>query len=386
MQKKENDCAKRLKSFLSQRICHRYPDIAMNRLPQKISLAAQTAAVILEEIEAGRWVRSLPGEHELCAQLHVSRRTVRTALEQLSRSGAVKCSHGRRREIVSRRSIPKKSASNRVLLLMPAPLQAFSSLVVFLIDHLREHLMESGYVLETHSNRMPFRGRAPIGLESLAKTIRPAGWVLLQSTESMQRWFSARKLPCVVVGSRYNGIALPSVDRDYGAICQHAVNQFVARGHKRLVLLSPQPRSAGDDMTITGFLEAIAKVRSREVHGIVQEHDGTIPKICAQVDALLSSPQPPTAFFVSRARHVLTVLGHLWSSGLNVPRDAALISRDDDSFLSDVVPSVARYSPNQGIFAKKVSRVVMEVLRGEVRTLDHRIMPTFISGKTLNER
>lgn len=57
------------------------PFKVMNRLPQKVSLVAQTASVILEEIESGRWIGSLPGEHELCAQLHVSRRTVRAALK-----------------------------------------------------------------------------------------------------------------------------------------------------------------------------------------------------------------------------------------------------------------------------------------------------------------
>lgn len=352
----------------------------MNRLPQKISLVAQAAAMILDEIESGRWIGSLPGEHELCAQLHVSRRTVRAALKQLSRSGAIKCRHGRRREIVNRRA-RKKPVSNRVLVLMPEPLQAVSPLGVFLIDRLREHLMEAGYVLETHASRVPFRARTPQELESLAKTLHPAGWVLLQSTESMQRWFVTRGLPCVVIGSCYDGIALPSVDRDYGAVCHHAVNQIVARGHKRLVLLSPQPPSAGDVITAAGFREAVGKVAGLE--GIMQEHDGSVASICAQVDKLMSRAQPPTAFLVCRAHHVLTVMGHLLSTGVKIPSDVAVISRDDDSFLQVVVPTVARYSHNRSVFASKVSRVVMEMLRGELRTQNYKIMPLYIPGKTL---
>ncbi len=110
----------------------------------------------------------MPGEHDLCAHLHVSRRTVRAALKQLSRSGAIKCRHGRRREIVKQRA-RKRPASNRVLVLTPEPLQASSPLTVFLIGRLSEHLTEAGYVLETHASRVPFRARTPQELESLAE-------------------------------------------------------------------------------------------------------------------------------------------------------------------------------------------------------------------------
>jgi DNA-binding LacI/PurR family transcriptional regulator len=356
----------------------------MNQLPQKTSLVAQTAAVILDRIRAGRWSVWLPGEHELSAQLHVSRRTVRAALKQLSRNGDVRCKHGHRREIINRAFLRKRSASRSILLLMPEPLQALSPLVVLLVDRLRTHLIEAGYVLETHASRLPFRLRSPQGLESLAKTKHPAGWVLLQSTEPMQRWFAARASPCVIVGSRYNGIALPSVDRDYYAISQHAVNQFVAKGYKRLAILTPHSDSAGDVLAIKGFQDAIDKRTVAGVQGSVQEHDGSVKDICALISRLMSRANPPTGFLVCRAHHVLTVLGHLLSSEVRVPKDVAIISRDDDSFLQDVVPAVARYSHSQSGFATKVSRVVMEMLSGKLSTEDFKIMPLYIPGKTLD--
>jgi DNA-binding LacI/PurR family transcriptional regulator len=355
--------------------------LPINQLPQKTSLVAQTTAVILNEIESRRWTGWLPGEHELCARLHVSRKTLRAALLELSRKGVIKCSQGRRREIVKRPALP--SRSNRVVVLLSVPLQSLNLLAVLLIDHLREHLMKAGYVLEIHESRMPYRAEGKHALESLSETLRPAGWLLLQSTQAMQEWFGVRGLPCLVIGSRYEGINLPSLDRDHAAVCQHAVNQFLWRGHKHLALLTPSPPAAGDVITVDSFREMVAQTKVANVTGTVQEHDCTVANICAKVDDLLSRPKPPTALLVSRARHVLTVLSHLLNSGVQVPKDVALISRDVDSFIEDVVPGVARYSYSEDLFTSKVSRLVMGILQGHVRIKDYKIMPNFIKGRTL---
>jgi DNA-binding LacI/PurR family transcriptional regulator len=355
----------------------------MNKLPRKTSLVSQTGAVILDEIEAGRWSRWLPGEHELCAHLHVSRRTIRAALEELGHNGILKCTQGRRRQIVTARDHSRKPASQRVVLLMPVPLLSLSPFSVFLIDHLREHLAEGGYTLETHASRVLYRARVPQELENLEASLRPAGWVLLQSSEPMQQWFSDRHRPCVVVGSRYPSVQLPSVDTDYGAVCQHAVGRFLAQGRRRLVLLNPAPEAAGDKKTREGFLEAAGKTQLLVVRAEVAQHDGTVGSICTRLDNLIARAQPPSGLLVSRPRHVLTVVGHLLRRGVRVPEEVAVISRDDDSFLEDVVPTVARYSRNPKVFASKVSEVVLQMVHGAKRFPDHKIMPRFIKGETL---
>jgi DNA-binding LacI/PurR family transcriptional regulator len=355
----------------------------MDRLPQKSSLVTQTAAIVRQEIESGRWTGWLPGEHELSAQLHVSRRTLRAALERLGREGVIRCQHGRRREIILRRPRRRKAAEKRIVVLLRGPVLSLSPFVAFLIERLRKQVMEEGYLLEIRGSGIPYQARASQGLETLARTLDPAGWVLHGSTELMQRWFATRHLPCVVLGSVYNAIDLPSVDWDYAAVCQHAVNQFVAHGHRRLVLLNPQPAAAGDVMTAVGFRDAMARVKVAGVQGSVQEHRGSVASICARLDALMSSPQPPTAFIVSRARHVLTVLGHLMSIGKRVPKDVALIARDNEAFLEDVVPAITRYSHEPGLFASKVSRLVMDMVHGEGRVRSYKIMPDFVRGQTL---
>lgn len=355
----------------------------MNRLPRKISLSVQTAMVIREEIAVGRWAQWLPGEHELSALLHVSRRTVRLALDQLTRDGVVKCQPGKRRRILRHKALQPKRARSRVVFLSPLPLSSMNRFTIFIIDRLREHLAEEGYLLEIHASRDPYRTRLPQQLKKLEETMHPAAWVLAQSTDSMQQWFAHSKLPCVLVGSSYSGVALPSVDFDYAAVCRHAVGQFLARGHRRIVLLNPLSLGAGDMKGEAGFLQAVKNTSASNVEATIVHHNGTVADICSRVDALMRMADRPTALLVSRAYHVVSVLGHLLVCRFRVPQDVAIISRDDDSYLENVVPSLTRYSGNADLFASKLSRVVLEIIRREKPATEHRLMPKFFPGQTL---
>jgi DNA-binding LacI/PurR family transcriptional regulator len=356
----------------------------MKNLPQKISLVAQTASVLKDEIRAGRWSKDLPGEHELCGLLHVGRVTLRRALRQLEREGWVRTSQGKRRRIVHRRSLAAPARSDRVMLLTPVPWQGLPPQIVFWIDGLRGHLSEAGYHLDVRENRACYTGRPEGALESLAKRSSVAGWVLSQSTARMQRWFAQRALPCVIAGSRYEGVSLPSVDRDYWAISRHAVGAFLARGHRRLALLNPLPVLAGDRESEGGFKEGL-QTHAGDAGGCIIYHNGTVGDICAKLELLLKRRQPPTGLLVARAHHVLSVMSYLLARGLRFPRDAALISRDDNAFLESMLPSVARYAHSPIILARTISSVVLTMVRGGAEPKDHRIMPRFIPGQSLGE-
>lgn len=356
----------------------------MNRLPQRLSLVAQTAALLKDEIKAGRWTRQLPGEHELCTLLHVGRVTLRSALSQLQREGWVRTRQGRRREIAARRRSPAAGPSNRVVLLTPVRLANLPPFTIFWIDGLREHLAGENYHLEVHEHPACYSGQPERALESLASRLNPAGWVLSQSTARMQRWFSQRVVPCVITGSRHAGVLLPAVDRDYRAISRHAAGAFLARGHRRLAFLNPGTDLAGDYESEKGFKESVETSSAPGVECFITRHNASVTDICAKLDALLKRFAPPTAFLVSRPNHVLTVMSQLLGRGMRLPRDAALISRDNESFLDSMVPSVARYSLSPALFARTISNLVVEMVSGGmVKPKEHRMMPQFVHGQTL---
>ena len=353
-------------------------------VPQKISLVTQTVGVLKDNINAGFWAGELPGEHELCEHLHVSRVTLRKALHELQRGGWLRSRQGKRHTIVRRPRHPL-ATSNRVVLLTESPLHLLQPFTIYWMDCLREHLNEAGFHLEIHTTQTAFGAHAEQALSQLQKQFHPAGWVLYRSNERMQRWFSAQSLPCVIAGSCHADIRLPSVDVDYRAACRHAVGQFLARRHRQLVFLNPESGTAGDLESEQGFLEAAKSARGGEVQAAVVRHDGTVRSICNKLDLLLERPHRPTAFLVSRPAHVLTTLTHLLRRKLDLPREVALISRDDDSFLESIVPVVARYSSSPTVFAGKISRLVLEIVRGAALSrADIRIMPKFVPGQTLD--
>jgi LacI family transcriptional regulator len=257
-------------------------------------------------------------------------------------------------------------------------------LTVVWVDGLREHLAEAGYHLEVHEHPACYSGRPERALEALVSRLNPAGWVLSQSTARMQRWFSGRAAPCVITGSRHEGVLLPSVDRDYRAISRHAAGAFLARGHRRLAFINPDPVLAGDHESEEGFKEGVEKSQRPDVGSFITRHNGSVADICSKLDALLKRSSPPTAFLVSRPNHVLTAMSHLLGRGLRFPNDAALISRDDDPFLENLVPSVARYFTSPSLFARTISNLVVEMVRGGVISpKEHRTMAEFVPGQTL---
>lgn len=356
----------------------------MRNLPQKQSLVTQTLAVLKAELQSGAWARGLPAERKLCEQLMVSRGTLRAALACLKRERWVDARQGSRWRPVLRkgnRRVP--GAGRNLVLLTPQPLHVLNPFSIYWIDHLRGHLGEAGYQLDVLHERGCYVRKPDHALEDLAQRLRPAGWVLSSAPAAMQQWFSERGMPCVITGSRHSGVAIPSVDRDLPAACRHAAGLFLARGFKRMVLLNPRSGLAGDIDCEKSFQAAASKSCSEDAAATIAHHDGTPEGIHRRLDALLKQRTSSTGFIVSGAKFTLAALGFLLRSGLHLPRDAALISRDDDSFLPYVVPTVARYSTDPTLFARKVSRAVLRLLHGgAVPPQDIRVMPTFISGET----
>ncbi len=353
-------------------------------LPQRQSLVAQTAAFLAERIAAGEWRDWLPGERTLCDLLQVSRNTLRAALARLAREGRVRAEHGAGHRILVAAPREAVRAATDVALLAPEPIERLRPNQNLWIDDLRALLSERGVKLRVFHGRAYYGAGAGPALRKLV-TRHPHGcWVLLLASETMQRWFAAHRVPCVLAGSPYPGIDLPFRDLDHRAMCRHAAGVLLGLGHRRITLLAPRAKRAGDLASEAGFLEAVRQSRCTDVAAAILHHDESVASAAETARRLVRQRPRPTALVTVHPYFHLAVATRLQQLGVRVPADLAMISRDDDPFLAFLSPVPARYVAGPHPFARSLLRPVLELLAGgAVSARVGWIMPEFHRGETI---
>lgn len=355
----------------------------MYAVPARPSLITHSADFLREALMRGEWTGQLPSERTLCTRLRISRPTLRAVLVQLEREGVISAVENKRRQILATPTSGRGAVSSRVVaLLTPVPQQAMPPFVLFWVDALRELLAEAGYQLEVHASQHCYTPKPSGGLNKLTQRVQAAAWVLFRSTSTMQRWFTEHASAAVVAGSCAEDVELPSVDIDYRATCRHAAIMLRQKGHRRIALLLPDSTHGGDMESEHGFREALSS--NDDDGSIVIRHHEKAEQVVEQLESLLRRKPVPTAFLVARSSHTLTVITHLLRSGHRLPRDFAIVSRDDDAFLEHVVPRVTRYSADAAKFARRLSRLVLELAQtGHTSTKPVRLMPDLRRGDTV---
>jgi DNA-binding LacI/PurR family transcriptional regulator len=360
----------------------------MSHLPQRHSLASQTADILREGISQGLWRDKLPGERILCEKYQISRNTLRTALEQLHRDKLIQPVHGSGNLILAK---PEKSTSQRrsrdVGLLSPEPMERLRPTQTLWIDELRAMLSERGCQLHVFHGRQYFRADPGPALQRLIAENPHGCWILTLSNAAIQGWFAKNAVPCVVAGSVHAGLDLPYRDLDHRALCRHAAGVLLGLGHRKLALVIAKSQLAGDLESEAGFVEGVRKSSQAGAEALVCQHDGSVSGINRTLRRLLEQRMPVSAILVANAYHYLTVVSRLAQMGRRVPQDVSVISRDDDLFLSYMEPAPSRYAAHAQVLARSLLRPVLELLDGElVAQRGTRMVPEFIPGESTTAR
>ena len=348
-------------------------------LPQRQSLVLQTAACLRAGIASGRWREWLPAERVLARELSVGRNTLRLALVELGRARLVRTERNRGHRITSRPGNRQAATAPTVGLILPHAFGLLRPTTIQWIDRLREQLTDQGGRLQVHCAPSCYGPRPAQALSRLCVRQPAACWIPVLSSEPMQAWFAAEARPCVIAGTNFEGIDLPSVDIDYGAIGRHAAGMLIAHGHRRLAILLKPVRSAGDLETAAGFLAATRESSRPAEASILHTEDNREGAVRA-IAAALRRREAPTGLLVANPHRLIAITSWL-STQPRCASGIAAISRDDDPFLNFLTPRPPRYRFDPEVFARNVGKSVTQVLReGLPAQRRVRLLPRFDHG------
>jgi LacI family transcriptional regulator len=274
--------------------------------------------------------------------------------------------------------------STEIALLTPEPLERLRPTQTLWIDDLRAMLSERGCRLHVLHGRQYFRANPAAALEKLVRQHPHGCWILLLATPACQQWFARRGLPCLVAGSCSESVDLPFRDLDHRAMCRHAAGVLLGLGHRRLAFVAPEGALAGDLASEAGFLDGVRASGHPEAGASVCRLDASAAGILPALKRLMAQKPAPTALLVVNAHHCLAVASGLAALGWRVPAQVSIISRDEDPFLTFLVPTPARYVTSPRAYARGLLQPVLELLEGgAVTQRSWRLMPEFVRGASI---
>ncbi len=247
-------------------------------------------------------------------------------------------------------------------MLTPLPPRQLGETHLAICDNLRERAERAGYRVEIEYRPRVYRLREPRELARLHALPDTAGWVVLFSTEAIQRVLMERAIPAVLVGPAYPGVRLSAVWPDSVAAARHAAGLFHARGHRRVAYAQALEPTLGVKRAERAFLDESLRL-GMSACTIHFDPSGRVWRSPWQ--PLLALRPRPTGILCCGSYVALNLLCHLQGGGLLVPRDASLVSLWSEGFMRHTEPALTSYRVDGIDMARRILRLLFRrIARG----------------------
>jgi DNA-binding transcriptional regulator YhcF (GntR family) len=347
------------------------------------SLSHRAATTLRETIRSGALSDPLPGTHELARRLGISRPSVSAALTLLAAEGLIVVRRGCRTRLAVSRQTRARPLQPSVCVIQPTSSDQFIQRQSTVQLELRARFASRGIGWEEVVDPKLVGPCPEAQIRRLVGGRRNVVWILIMAPESTQCAFARLGVPALTVGTCFAGVDLPSIDFDHAAVGWHAAGSIIAHGHTKLGLLLPTDPAPGDQACRLGFLRYInqqpARIAITEISAPANP-----ARYRARLRQSLRPADRPTVLFTMRPPLTLTLFTHLLASGLLIPRDISIVSRDTHPLFDAALPELTRYNGSMTKLATRIVRITEDLLAG--RHPAHRsayVTPTFVPGSTL---
>jgi GntR family transcriptional regulator, arabinose operon transcriptional repressor len=328
----------------------------------------QLKEIILRTIREGAIGEGqpLPSEHELVRRFHVSRNTVRQAIDELERDGMVERRQGKGTYYRS-----KAGPRTRLLgVITPFVSQYIYPDIIRGIEE-RAHSRCFSMVLG-HSNGDPDKERSLVetmlanGIEGLL--IEPARSARVCPETWIHRRLKAAPVPVVLMDCIVDGLSSSTVtpaDVDGGRI---ATEYLAGKGHRRIAMVYKTETVPGVQRH-AGYLAALAtaglEVRSELAVTTCEGSGRDLGPIRDAVRGLLAlGDRRPTAIIFYNDEWAAQGLQVLLDAGVSVPGDVSIVGFDDTDLCNHARVPITSLTHPKGELGRQAVDILLDEIDG----------------------
>ncbi len=335
---------------------------------------AQLAASLRSAIAAGdyRATNRLPTEQQLMEIYHVSRQTVRSALEILTREGLIARRQGSGTVILERKE-PERTGNNTVAIVI-----SFANTYIFpaLLMECQQTLLENGFSALVYGTDNQFEKERKILTQLLE---HPVQGLIIEGTKSalpnpnldLYEKLRATGMPIVFIYSCYPELSLPVLRDDDETGGYLAARHLLEKGHTRIGGIFKLDDRQGD-LRYSGMMQAL-----RERNLLSREEAVFWYDTNQRLTLVEQGDTSWLEFFAGKLRETCTavvcyndeiasrLLEILLNQGVKVPRDFAIISFDNSHYSSLGPVGMTSLAPDPGMLGALSAQAILSRIRGE---------------------
>jgi DNA-binding LacI/PurR family transcriptional regulator len=347
--------------------------------PSFLTLADQVTEHLRSEILRGRWSSTLPGKHQLAAELGVNNKTVEGALRQLEKTGLLLPQGAGRKRLINPRHRNTSRALRIALLLNDHELDEKIKLVL----EIKHALTAAGHTIITLPKSLTTLRFDPKLVAALVRKTKADAWIIAAGSRGVLEWFASQPVPAFALFGNRVGVKIPSVSPNKPPAVAEATRHLISLGHRRIVLLARRAlRLPHPTPGVAAYLDTLREHGCQTGEFNLPDWEETNAGFHACLQSLFKAT-PPTALIVDEVTYFVATMQFLLLQGLRVPADVSLICTDDDVALSHCDPPVACMTWDMRPVIRRVVGWAANVSRGKADFTQTLTPAEFVPGGTI---